>query len=384
MNADRAHRRYVLIFAAACAAILLPVLLLNFLLGLRSLAGDDTVLAASRWQQATHGVTYAPPLSANRPFKSARLFDRLPEINGIVFGSSTMMGITDAMFPAGIAIYNFSQTGNELPLALGEAEYLQRHHAQSLKLVVLPLDWALGFLYRPFGASGQVAVVPPAPEIMPSVEAPLPQQLHDTLSLPRIRGMIAIIVGARAAPPFAQQLKDALSLPRVKNLVAILRGIARAPAPATAFRETFFFQDAGDEYRCADGTPAKDFDTIFRGTCTGFRYDGSATYTHLDTVPPRRAAVLIASAVVPSSKYAVDLIKYSGAPQPQLLERLTDLSLAASYQRPPAADPAAAAAGHGARVSRFAAAGAITRADQAGIRALGCQQRCRHHRCRPV
>ena len=297
MTDDRAHRRYVFIFAAACAAILLPVAALNFLLGLRSLGGGNAVMEASRWQHATHGITYAPPLSANRPFKSARLFDRLPEINAIVFGSSTMMGVRQEMFPAGIAIYNFSQTGNELPLALGEAEYLQHKYAGALKLAVVPLDWALGFLYRSPGAPGQIIVAPPA-ENAPA---------------------------ARSEVPLAQQLQDALSLPRVKNLLGILGNIARAPAPVAAFR-AMFLQGAGDEYRCADGTPAKDFDTIFRGTCTGFRYDGSATFANLDPVSPRRVEALIASALVPSSKYAVDLIKSAGAPHPLILERLAQLA----------------------------------------------------------
>jgi hypothetical protein len=297
MSADSAHRRYVLIFAAACAAVLLPVLVLNFLLGLRSLGGTEAVLAASRWQRATHGVTYAPPLSVNRPFKSARLFDRLTDINGVVFGSSTMMGITDAMFPPRIAVYNFSQTGNELPLALGEAAYLQQQHPRALKLAVLPLDWALGFLYRSPGALGPLPVAPPAADA------------------PAVRNEV----------PLLQQLGDALSLPRVKNLSGILRGIARAPAPAAAFRE-MFLQDSSDDYRCADGTPARDFDTIFRGTCTGFRYDGSATFANVEPVPPRRATALIASALVPSSKYAADLIKSGGAVQPLLLERLAELA----------------------------------------------------------
>ncbi len=60
------------------AAVLLPVLALNYILGLKSLGGAAAVAPASAWQQATRGVTYAPPLSNNRPFKSARLFDRLP------------------------------------------------------------------------------------------------------------------------------------------------------------------------------------------------------------------------------------------------------------------------------------------------------------------
>ncbi|NBR30323.1 MAG: hypothetical protein EBT83_18245 [Betaproteobacteria bacterium] len=40
----------------------------------------------------------------------------------------------------------------------------------------------------------------------------------------------------------------------------------------------------------------------------------------------RRVEALIASAVVPSSKYAVDLIKADGVPNPQILERLAALA----------------------------------------------------------
>lgn len=296
MNNESCHRRYVMFFIAACVAVLLPVAVLNYLLGLKSLGGGNVVIEASRWQQATQGITYAPPLSANRPFKSARLFDRLPAINAMVFGSSTMMGVTQAVFPAGTTTYNFSQTGNELPMVLGEAEFMQRAYPGKFKLVVVPLDWALGFIYRAPAAPGQVTVAAP---------------------------------DANAAAPDAQvaltqQLQDALSLPRVKNLFGELTRIARAPSPSAAF-SAMFFAGAGEEYRCADGTPARDFDTIFRGSCTGFRYDGSATFANLEPVATRRVDTLIASAVVPSSKYAVDLIKAGGVPHPQLLGRLAQL-----------------------------------------------------------
>jgi len=294
MNAGRQHVRYVWIFIAAAAAVLLPVLALNYALGVRSLGGGDAAIHASEWQHASHGVTYAPPLSANRPFKSARLLDRLPDINTVVFGSSTAMGIAQGMFPGGMTIYNFAQTGNGLPIVIGEAEFLHRLRPTGLKWLVIPLDWSLGFLYEP-GVPVHVEIMPP-------------------------------VAGAdHAAVPFLQQLQDALSLPRVKNLLGIITGIVRAPSPPAAFRE-MFLQEASDEYRCADGTPAKDFDTIFRGTCTGFRHDGSATFANLEPVSARRAGALIASAVVPSSKYAVGLIKTGGEPNPVFLDHLATLA----------------------------------------------------------
>ncbi len=295
MDPNRQYRTYVIVFMAVAAALLLPVAALNYTLGVRSLGGGDAAVQASQWQQSTRGITYAPPLSNSRPFKSARLFDRLPEINTVVFGSSTAMGITQGMFPADMKVYNFSQTGNSLATVIAEAEFLQRTQA-GLKWLVIPLDWSLGFVYLP-GTPGREALAPPA--------AGSPLQ--------------------RTAVPVAQQLQDALSLPRVKNLLGIFKSIARAPAPAAAFRQ-MFLQAASNDYRCADGTPARDFDTIFRGTCTGYRFDGSATFANLDPVPARRAGALIASAVVPSSKYAVELIRTGGEPNPVLLERLAALA----------------------------------------------------------
>jgi hypothetical protein len=293
MDTTRQQRVYVLILLVVMAAVLLPVLALNYVLGLRSLGGGAAALGASEWQRTTRGVTYAPPLSNNRPFKTARLFDRLPEINTVVLGSSTAMGITQNMFPDGAKVYNFAQTGNPLTTIIAEAEFLQRAKP-GLTRLVLPLDWSLGFIYLP-GTPGREELASPA--------ADAPQD----------------------AVPLAQQLLDALSLPRVKNLLGIFKNIVRAPSPAAAFRQ-MFLQAAGDDYLCADGTPAKDFDTIFRGTCTGFRYDGSATFANLEPVPPRRAEALIASAVVPSSKYAIDLIRTGGEPNRVVLERLAALA----------------------------------------------------------
>ena len=295
MDTARQHFNYVVAFAVAAAAVLLPVLALNLSLGLRSLGGGAAVLQASAWQQATHGVTYAPPLNNTRPFKSARLFARLPEINTIVFGSSTAMGITQGMFPDEMVVYNFAQTGNLLTTVIAEAEYVQRTRV-NLRRLVIPLDWALGFVYQP-GTPGREELAPPAAD----------SSRHST------------------AVSVAQQVQDALSLPRVKNLLGIFKGIIRSPAPAAAFRQ-MFLQEASDDYHCADGTLARDFDTIFRGTCTGYRYDGSATFANLDPVPARRAAALIASALVPSSKYAVDLIKTGGEPNAVVLERLAALA----------------------------------------------------------
>ncbi len=301
MTTQRDHARYVRLALGAMLLALGAVVALNYPLVERSAGGARMVTAASLWQQSTKGVTYAPPLNANQPFKAARIHARMPEINTVVFGSSTMMGITQDMFPADMRLYNFAQTGNALPTAIGEARALHRGQPAAFRLFVLPLDWALGFVYESR----------PPPDIVFPLSPPA--------------------FAARETKAALRNLADALSLPRVRNLLRIIGGIMRSRDPAAVFRETFL-QESGDEYRCADGTPAKDFDTIFRGTCTGFRYDGSATFANLTPVAARRAPTLIASALVPSSKYVARLAEVGGEPDRGLLDAIGALAAALRQQ----------------------------------------------------
>jgi hypothetical protein len=117
-------------------------------------------------------------------------------------------------------------------------------------------------------------------------------------------------------------MRDALSYPRISSLFEIFRSIMHADNKAAAFRG-YFLQDSSDEYRCADGTPGKDFDTIHRGTCTGFRFDGSATFANSSKVD--NAQSLILSATTSSSKYHQNLAQTSGVPDTSLLQRLAAL-----------------------------------------------------------
>lgn len=292
MTSIKNNSNYVLILVGIIAVVMLPVLALNLLLAENTTSAGKAALA-SAWQQATHGVTYAPPLSNTRPFKTLRLKDRLPEINAVVLGSSTMMGIRETMLPAPMKAYNFAQTGHGLMGVIAEAEWLLQN-STSVKWLVIPLDWSLGFIYTP----GMSATT----------------------------NLLAETTGSNSEKlAVSARLLDAVSYPRVMNLLGILKGMLRAENRVDAFRQ-YFLQPAGDDYLCPDGTPAKDFDTIFRGRCTGFRFDGSATFTNLERLNPREADVLIARAIVPSAKYAAALIQSRGIPNQATLARLTILA----------------------------------------------------------
>lgn len=272
---------------------LLPILLLNLLLGEQTLGRNDKVMRASQWQQTTGGVTYAPTLSDTGPFKRARLQDRLPQVNTIVFGSSTMLGVTEGMFPPPLRPYNFAQTGHGLMSVIGEAEWMLAH-AENVKYLVIPLDWSLGFVYQP----GE----PPAADLSPAANPPQ---------------------GSAVAIPLLDRLRDALSYPRIESLLEILGHIAHTDKRWAAFRQ-YFLQDASDDYRCADGSWGKDFDTIHRGTCTGFRFDGSATFANSE--PVRNAQPLLLAATASSSKYVTNLMQQRGEPNPVILRHLAAIA----------------------------------------------------------
>ena len=295
-----AHRRYVAVVLGILGALLGFVLAFNLLLGERAVGSAEIVRQASAWQQATRGVTYPPPITANRPFKILRLHDRLPEINGVVFGASSAMGLTADAFPGSIRIYNFSQTANPLHSTIPEAEYVVQHFADRVKWLFVPIDWAVGIPYLP----GEPAAI----ELSPRA---------------------ALAPAALPQASLAQRLTDALSWPRVRNLATLLAGVWRSGDKLRAFRQAFF-EVSSEDYRCPDGTPARDYDTINRALCAGFRFDGSATFADGKRVDAARGGQLARAGAAPSSKYSHALALTGGEPNRSLLERLAALSAASS------------------------------------------------------
>jgi len=288
-------RTYSWLVLVLCAACLLPVAGLNLVLTSNSLRIDKNRLA-SDWQQMTHGVTYAPPISQNRPFKTLRLNDRIGEINTVVFGSSTTMSIVADAFHPPLKSYNFAQSGNSLRAMIGEAEYVVDRWGGQIRLLVIPVDWALGFIFED-GEPIRAELSPPA----------------------------VLREAAAARPSLVAQLTDALSLPRLKILAGVLRDVFKASDAGAAFRQVFF-EAAGPEYRCPDGTPARDFDVVYRGMCNGFRYDGSATFADQKRLDARNAQVALAVSVSGGGQYAAALRHGRGRPSPVLLDRLAQLA----------------------------------------------------------
>lgn len=282
------HKRFFWILVACFGATLLPIFTLNLILLNETLGNYQKAMLASQWQQRTHGITYAPTMYDNQRFKTLRLNDRLAEINTVVLGSSTAHGIPQQAFPNALRIYNYAQSDHPLGDAINEATWLMTH-TENVKYLVIPLDWPYSWLYmeRYFSATKARAI-------------------KDAIK-----------------PPLLDRMRDALSYPRIVSLLEIFKTILRAKDRAAAFRG-YLMQGSSDDYLCADGTWAKDFDITHRGICDGFRFDGSATFASQN--PVKDAQPLITSAMAPGSLYTISLTKGQGRPNPAFLRRLADIA----------------------------------------------------------
>ena len=283
-------RAYLYALLGALGLALGAVLTLNLLLGARALGSAEATLQASRWQQHTRGVTYAPPISAARPFKALRLADRVSEINAAVLGSSALMGITEKLLPW--KTYNLTSTGNGTSAIAAEAAYLERTHGQQINTLLIGLDWSVGMIYAP-GLVGEIDLRP------------------DAYTRAYNTGAVA----------WHKRIEDALSWPRVATLGQLIRAAFKSGAPLDNLRHALL-DTGGAPYTCADGSIARDFDVINNSLCRGYRYDGSWTFANDSRLSPAQAATLAVAAAAPSSKYTRALCSDRGQPNMQVLNHL--------------------------------------------------------------
>lgn len=290
-------KRYLYWLALCFATTLLPILLLNLLLAQHSLDSDSQALAAADWQNERRGIAFIPVGAGIGQFKAIRLHDSLDSVNGVVLGSSTSMSISANQFPPPLRIYNYAKTAHPLLSAIGEAEYLAENISQ-IRWLIIPLDWSIDSL---IGTLYQPGVPHPA-------------------NTPNPRAHISQTSGSSG--PWRAQILDALSYPRIESLYRILKEILGAADRASAFRQ-YFLQAASDEYRCPDGTLAKDFTTQLRGQCAGLRYDGSFNYADAygSVLNPQSQ---IFSALTAGSIYSRSLLRSGGIPNEPSLQQVAD------------------------------------------------------------
>lgn len=290
------HKRYLLWLTLFFCLTLLPAIGLNLLL-LKNESIEKMSFAASEWQQKTHGITFTPTLGNNGLFKTLRLVDRLPDIDTVILGASTAMTMDSNMLPPGWRLYNFTQSGSPLRNSIAQAEYLLGHEPQ-VKHYLIAMDWAIDFIYEP----------EPIPQFAPSSIIEDGHRSEET-----------------GRHTFAANVKEAVSYPRMAKLWQVLRTMAHSPAPVTTFRE-YFLQLGSNEYTCSDGkSRGMDFGIYNRGTCNGFRYDGSATFSDY-TRAGDAARRLIVDAMASNSMYSHSLEHSNGIPNQMLLDHLVRIN----------------------------------------------------------
>lgn len=313
------HKRFLLVLASCFCATLLPIFILNYYLRSSTFGNIGLILAASQWQEQSRGTTFAGGIDApdnHRLFKTVRLHDRLPEINTVVLGSSTAMGLTQKAFPEQYRIYNFATNSNPLFNVIGEAEFIQENF-RNVKWLVIPLDYLLGFLSRggPLSEVRSLAI---------ALQKDQSDHRRKKVSLLKI-------------------MRNAVSYEAISNLFRIMQSMVVSENKWGVFQENFVLKD-GNEYVCPDGTQGKDFDPMFRGLCAGFRFDGSMTFAEKKRVGDN-APSTIRNALEPDSIYFKSVNLSDGETDitnPLLLERLVAIDKRARqngggviFMRPP-------------------------------------------------
>jgi len=198
------------------------------------------------------------------------------------------------MFPKDWRLYNFSQRASPLSASIVQAEYLLAK-APHIKHFVIAIDWPLGFPYQS------------------------PAETPTDLSAPVKR-----TAEAEKKHLLLADVNEALTYPRMEIIWQVLRNIAKAKQRTKSFRE-HFLQFASDEYTCPDGkTPGIDFGIHDRGSCNGFRYDGSSTYSGYKLAKSEKE--LINKAIAADWLYVPALKKTQGVVNAQALERLATIN----------------------------------------------------------
>jgi hypothetical protein len=255
-------KTYVLVLSACILVPMIFVFSLNLFL-LRQPHDPHRFLRASEWQERTHGITMVLlGRKHSGPFKTLRLHDRLPDINAVVFGSSTAMSIQIEMFPPGIRIYNFSQPANPLSATIGQIEYILNYH-ENIRWMFVPLDWAIGFLYFSEKAASVDLSRTHTLDLIHSTDEPL---------------------------PWSSAIADALTFQVIKGQLLTLLRVLRSQNKIANFSSAFLMRE-GNEYICEQGL-ARDYEPDQRGECFGFQYDGSLNFHRH---PSRPRAIMVDS-----------------------------------------------------------------------------------------
>ncbi|MBY0501086.1 MAG: hypothetical protein K2P93_03690 [Alphaproteobacteria bacterium] len=272
---NKKHKVYLFCFFVSFSILFFPVFIGNLYFNyVNFFSKKDSEFEASCWQNKTHGIACISD-TTNRTFKSFRIHNMLKqnEVDTIVHGSSTVMGIKGYMFPKNQKAYNFSQNDNPTHHLISELEYFVAQ--DNLFYFVVALDWALGF--------------PMDLEEIPNFQKTLPNEEEVS---------------------WIDLIRDALTTSKVKYFFNKIWMILSANNKLDTFQKVFLLTQ--QEYVCSNGKVARDFNTARPQRCAGFCYDGSTDFLVHAPLTEEKGQESIQQAVIVESQYIRTLSKSNG------------------------------------------------------------------------
>jgi len=232
VTSSRVFAKYNILVLALSFAVLLATIL--FIIRMTDDYKDGYVFIknALHWQSRTKGIVALPGNHMTLFKKLAqKSFMDQNDVNTLILGSSTVMGIRQEMFPKDWTVYNFAKTRQILSETIGEAYYFIEQY-ENLQWVIISLDYSIG----------------------------------NTLGRRNVKRYRS--VETKKQTDFFDKLSDAITLNRLK---IILRNVW-----------SNLIRGNNEEYLCPENDGSgKDFGAVLApGECWGYRYDGSATFKY--------------------------------------------------------------------------------------------------------
>lgn len=234
------YYRYTVLLLCISLLMISAIIIFNINYTFSIESRSKNILAgAISWQARSRGVIATQVRQSSR-LKNAQTKFAIDtrNVDTLILGSSTVMGIRDYMFPSDRVVFNGAKNSNHLWRTISEAKYYIKR-SNNLKWILIGFDWELGY----------------------------PYQKSSIINFKPDNGCNEDNSENTEDPNLWRKIKDAASTQRVKIVLSNLKSDLLNP---------------DDSYKCPkENNLGKDiFNPPFPRTCYGFRYDGSATFSN--------------------------------------------------------------------------------------------------------
>ena len=241
---------------------------------------NDNFERAFNWQKQTRGVvSLTTKISEQLKTKMTHYFLENSDIDTLLFGSSTIMGIKDE-FINDLNTFNAAKNSYPLNKSISDAFYYVNKY-EKIKYVVIAFDWSVGLIFHPYNVSRNNYV-----PLGKSEEILLKNKIKDALTYRRFSITIDKMVN---------------NLFNKENNISYI-----CPTePETIGNDSFF-------------------NTDFPLRCHGFRSDGSATFQNQKIVNENRFKSYLESGLI---NYKNHLSKSKGLFEEKYFQDLKEIDL---------------------------------------------------------